>query len=294
MTSYAFQKIREPHNMPRRPKRPCTECGKLTEAWFQLLGIYLCRDCQFENPKKYGLITKTRAMGSFRLRSNDLSSLAFVKKTNPHYSSAAPMQLFLLEHVRKLSEQKWGSEEPYIVTLTDFSERELRYLLEDTERIKRLSPGEFQFLVANRLDRFGLNVQIVGDVERKDGGVDIIAYSKSGFPFMVAVQVKHHSIDRHTPVGDIRDFHGVLSTSNSHFQMGIFVTNTSFSPDAQWFAEHNRKLLRLRDLVDLKRWLNNDFENGFEWREIPEEIELAPGIRISIPKPNLWLPNPEI
>jgi Restriction endonuclease/XPA protein C-terminus len=281
--------------MGKRPKRPCTECEKSTEAWFALLGIYLCRDCQFKNPEKYGLITKTRAIGSFRLKSDDLSSLEFIKKPNPHYSTAAPMQLFLLEHVKKLSERKWGSSEPYIVTLADFSERELAYLLEDTERIKRLSPEEFQFLVANRLDKFGLNVQIIGDIERKDGGVDIIAYPKTGsIPFMVAVQVKHHSTNRNTPVGDVRDFHGVLSTSNSKFHMGMFVTNTSFSPDAQWFAEYNQKLLRLRDLVDLKRWLNNDFENGFEWREIPEEIELAPGIRISIPKPKLWLPNSDI
>lgn len=69
----------------------------------------------------------------------------------------------------------------------------------------------------------------------------------------------------------------------------MIVTNTSFTADAHWFATNNPTLLRLRDIQDLRRWLKNDFVNEYEWREIPDQIELAPGIHIAIPKQQLWL-----
>jgi hypothetical protein len=73
--------------------------------------------------------------------------------------------------------------------------------------------------------------------------------------------------------------------------MGMMVTNTAFTVDAIWFAANNQTLLRLRDLRDLRRWLNNDFANEHEWREIPNEIEIAPGVRIAIPKTRILNPG---
>lgn len=136
----------------------------------------------------------------------------------------------------------------------------------------------------------GLGVQLVGDVYRKDGGVDIIAYPDTGcvFPFLLAVQVKHHRTNRKTAVNDIRDLHGVITARTSSFNMGVIVTNTSFTADAEWFADNNQTLLRLRDLKDLRRWLRNDFINEYEWREIPNQIELAPGVKVTIPKLELF------
>jgi hypothetical protein len=82
----------------------------------------------------------------------------------------------------------------------------------------------------------------------------------------------------------VRDFHGVLTSRVSPFHMGMIVTNTSFTADAKWFANNNQTLLRLRDMQDLNRWMRNDFVNESEWREIPEEIELTPGVTIKIPR----------
>lgn len=73
--------------------------------------------------------------------------------------------------------------------------------------------------------------------------------------------------------------------------MGMVVTNTSFTPDAKWFASNNNTLLRLRDLKDLQRWLREDFVNEHEWREIPDQIELAPGIIVPVAKSKLLLPH---
>jgi hypothetical protein len=278
--------------MARRPRQPCTECGKITEAWHPILKIYLCRACQSSMPQKYRLITKMRAIGDYRLSVDDLYKLEYIAARNPHYSTAAPMQLFLQPQVEQLASGKWGSPEPYIVTLTPFSAEVLAWLLEDLERLKMLPPDKFQFFIADRLQRFGLEALIVGDVYRKDGGVDIVAYPKiATVPFLLGVQAKHHRTARKTSVGDVRDFHGVLSSSNSPFHMGMIVTNTSFTPDAKWFAQNNQTLLRLRDLQDLRRWLRDDFVNEHEWREIPDEIELAPGILVPVKKPKILLPN---
>jgi len=67
------------------------------------------------------------------------------------------------------------------------------------------------------------------------------------------------------------------------------VTNTEFTKDARWIAEQerNRVFLRLRDFQDLKNWLEDNFWNETEWREIPEKIILAPGIVIPVPRPRI-------
>ncbi len=108
-------------------------------------------------------------------------------------------------------------------------------------------------------------------------------------PFLLAVQVKHHRTERKAAVKEVREFHGVVTSSNSVFNIGVLVTNTSFTADAKWFAEQNKLLMRLHDLTDLCRWMQDDFLHRDEWREIPTEIELAPGVSIKIPKSKLWL-----
>ncbi|MDX2243046.1 MAG: restriction endonuclease [Leptolyngbyaceae cyanobacterium bins.302] len=274
-------------------KVPCTECGKKTTRQHSLLKLPLCWDCQMEYPDKYELVTKTRAVKDYRLKTGELYKLKFVTEKNPYWKTGPhPMYLFLHQQVKKLAKEKWGSFEPYTVTLSQFPKELLEWFLEDLNRLKQLPPDKFQYFIADRLERFGLEPKLVGNVYRKDGGVDIIAYPKNAtVPFLLAIQAKHHRKNSPTRVGDVRDFHGVLTSQNSPFHMGMVVTNTKFTPDAQWFADNNKKLLRLRGMQDLQRWLKEDFVNEHEWREIPDEVELAPGIRIQVPKDKLWLPN---
>ena len=152
--------------------------------------------------------------------------------------------------------------------------------------IYRVTPSEFEDLVCDRLSAMGLEPHKVGHTHRKDGGVDILFWPRryQAFPFLGAVQVKHHSEPgRLVPPFVVRDFAGVVA--GHQFNAGLLVTNTGFSPDAHWFAKHHGRLLRLRDLQDLQRWLRNDFAAEEEWREIPDSIELCPGVIIPIPKP---------
>lgn len=280
-----------------KPKPRCVECGRITIRTHPILDVLLCRDCQAGHPDKYGFVTKTRAMQEYRLRRVDLAKLEMFEADNPHYKVAAPMQLYLHRHVRDLAKTKYGNDAPYVVTLVPFSGRQLQWLAEDPARLHDMSPRAFQRFVADRLDAMGLDVQLVGDVNRKDGGVDLVAYPKSHrcpFPFLLAAQVKHHRTGAHTGARDVRDFHGAVTSRGSAFNVGLLVTNTTFTPDARWFGQENAALLRLRDIADLQRWLHDDFVNENEWREIPESIQLAPGIQILIPRPQLVLPKPLI
>jgi len=271
-----------------KPKPRCSDCGRVTQRSHPILDVSLCRDCQHADPKKYGFITKTRALQEYRLTKEDLAKLGVFERDNPHYKVAAPMQLYLHRQIRDLAGAKYGSDEPYQVTVVPFSERQIEWFAEDPTRLQHMSPAAFQRLVGDRLDAMGLDVQLVGDVNRKDGGIDLVAYPKPDrcqFPFLLGVQTKHHRANVNTNVGDVRDFHGALSSRSSCFNAGIIVTNTAFTADAHWFAQNNAALLRLRDLYDLGRWLRREFTNESEWREIPESIELAPGVKIYVPRP---------
>jgi Restriction endonuclease len=100
------------------------------------------------------------------------------------------------------------------------------------------------------------------------------------FPLLIAVQVKHHHVARKTSVGSVREFAGAIY--NKPFSAGLLVTNTSFTPSAKLFADSSLKPLFLRDLEALKRWISGHFLRNVEWRELPQELEIAPGIRVCL------------
>jgi transcriptional regulator with XRE-family HTH domain len=178
-----------------------------------------------------------------------------------------------------------------LVRVVEFSPNLLRFLQEDPTRLRSLTPDQFERLVAERLDRMGYNVTLTGPTNRKDGGIDLIAVPKlaSLGSYVIAGQVKHHRGDQTTSVDAVDR---LLAWKDSVFRAGLLVTNTSFTKDAVWKAHNdgNAHFLRLRDFTDLKRWLQDQYGSEEDWREIPDRIELAPGIVIEIPRPRIISP----
>jgi len=127
-------------------------------------------------------------------------------------------------------------------------------LQSDPSLIHQLSPEELEILICDRLAAMGFEPKRVGAMNRKDGGVDILFWPrlKSAFPFLGAAQVKHHR-DPKDKVGSptVREFAGTIA--GQPINAGLLVTNTSFSPDAEWFAREHAKLVRLRGLTDIRR-----------------------------------------
>jgi len=271
-----------------KKKEICENCGRKTVSGVhEILQIVLCLPCA----RKLKYITKSRLKSEYRLKESDLQSLNFLEVANPHFKVAPAMKLYLLEQVEYLAKNKYGSNEPYKVVLIERPEEIYNWLIQDTTRFFHLSPDDLQNIVAERLEKAGYNSQLMGNIYEKDGGIDIIATPKNALiPYLLAVQVKHHKLNRKTPVGDIRNFHSALTSRTSLFSLGLVVTNTSFTPDANFFANNNSHLLRLRDIRDLKRWMQNDFDNEHNWREMPNKIILTNNKEIIVPTDRILIP----
>lgn len=145
------------------------------------------------------------------------------------------------------------------------------------------------------LDRMGYEVSLTGSTTRKDGGIDIVAVPKAtGVGSVVlAAQVKHYQ-GNHKTGRDAVD--RLLAWKDTEIGVGMLVTNTAFTKDALWTAEQerNRHFLRLRDFTDLQRWLQDQYRSPEDWREIADNIELAPGVVIEVLKPMLYSPSGEV
>ena len=181
--------------------------------------------------------------------------------------------------------------ETALVRVVDFSPELLRFLQDDPTRLRSLTPDDFERFVAERLDRMGYNVTLTGATNLKDGGIDLIAVPRSANlgSIVIAGQVKHHGGDQKTGRDAVDR---LLAWKDSYFGVGLLVTNTSFTHDAVWTAqqERNARFLRLRDFMDLKRWLQDQWGTEEDWREIPDRVELAPGVVIEIPRPRIAYP----
>jgi len=156
-------------------------------------------------------------------------------------------------------------------------------LAKEPSLVHRISPDEFEEFVCDRLFAMGFEPRRVGATNRKDGGVDVLFWPRlsGAFPVLGAAQVKHHrNPDTKEGPSTVREFAGTIA--GHPFDVGLLVTNTSFSPDAEWYAREHARPLRLRDLRDIRRWLLNNFSDEAEWREIPPSLELCPGVIIRI------------
>jgi len=167
------------------------------------------------------------------------------------------------------------------VQIFDITPELIRKLIIDPKEIYNLTPVSFEELICNRLDVMGFGVKQVGShTYQKDGGIDIIAWTKQNeFPFLMAIQAKYHHLPKYkTGSQEIRNLIGTIKTLPFH--IGVLVTNTTFTPDAKWVATQQQSLIRLRDIEDVRRWLIDDFLDEYNFREIPKQIEVCPGVVI--------------
>lgn len=155
-------------------------------------------------------------------------------------------------------------------------------LLEDPKSIFRLTPDEFEELVLDRLLAMNLQAFRMGPANRRDGGVDIVFWTTGLLPMLGAVQVKHHrTTNAKVTPSDVREFAGVME--QHHFNIGIIVTNTSFTEDAKHQAQSGASPILLRDGAVLERWVVDDFTIetlGF----IIRNLEFCKGVVVDLPK----------
>jgi len=169
------------------------------------------------------------------------------------------------------------------VEIVDISPLALELLKAEPTRLSDLSSEQFEDFVADRLRAMNFTVQKIGHTYHRDGGIDLLAVPNAApVPFVLAVQVKHSRAGRNVGPSVVRELRGVLATQP--LCVGLIVTNTSFTPDAQWTASQMPTLIRLRDFAALEKWLNDEFAGEDVYDELPKVIELAPGLVIPVPR----------
>ena len=170
------------------------------------------------------------------------------------------------------------------ICVVDVAAQLVEVLKTSPEVLYEITPSAFEDLICNRLLRMGFGIQRVGSsTYQKDGGINIICWPKEClFPFLLAVQVKHHKTKSFktgpTPVRELISVLGSLP-----FNAGMLVTNTTFTPDARWLADKMPHLIKLRDIADLRRWISDNFLHECGWRELPATIEVCPGVEVHLP-----------
>ncbi len=135
------------------------------------------------------------------------------------------------------------------------------------EKLRRLTPKEFEDYIAFLFSKLGFTTERVGG--SYDGGVDVIA-EKNG--------VKHYIqckkfISSQVSVGSVRDFYGSLVDKLSDGK-GYFITTNKFTLEAEKFAE--TKPIELIDGYGLMKYIklaeldNNEYFKSEEKEKCPK------------------------
>jgi restriction system protein len=110
--------------------------------------------------------------------------------------------------------------------------------------ILRLSPREFETLVADLFRRQGYRVEEVGRHGQGDGGIDLIM-RRDGDPIVEhLVQCKKYGPEKRVTVSQVRDFIGAMAIRRTRCE-GLIVTSGTFTADASTTATAAGPSLRL-------------------------------------------------
>jgi len=104
------------------------------------------------------------------------------------------------------------------------------YFIKHPEKLDSIHPKQFEGLVASVYKNMGFSVEPVGAWNQADGGVDIIAVSKTftGFEYKLAIQCKMSK--NKISAKPIRELAGVLGHEKLH--QGVVATTSSFTTNA--------------------------------------------------------------
>jgi hypothetical protein len=172
-----------------------------------------------------------------------------------------------------------------VKVISDLASNLVRRLLTNPSEIYQLTPDQFEELLRDRLRAMRYDVTRVGSINQPDGGVDLIFYPKvgCGIPFLGAIQIKHHASPLlKTGLDVVQRMACVLERHRSTFNLGMVVTNTSFTTEAQWFVQPMQLFLRLRNGQDVQRWIEGRFDSAEEWRDFAMNVKLGRHVSVGL------------
>lgn len=139
-----------------------------------------------------------------------------------------------------------------VIASSQLWEQLIPILARHPERVRSISPRQFEELVAELLLREGLKVQLTQP--SRDGGRDVLAWAKTAAgDHLYLVECKKYNLERPVGVSMVRALYGTVSAENA--TSGLLVTTSRFTRDARAFQHTVQHRISLRDHFDLDTWL---------------------------------------
>lgn len=127
------------------------------------------------------------------------------------------------------------------------------------DRLWSVDPTVFEHLIAELLDRDGMQVQVTQ--RSADGGKDILAWMDTPVGrHLYFVECKRYARTHRVGVELVRQLYGTVTAARA--TAGLFVTTSSFTGPALAFSKTVENHMSLRDYDGLVTWLGKQGKNG--------------------------------
>jgi hypothetical protein len=139
---------------------------------------------------------------------------------------------------------------PEIVEVTFDFQRLIEEVSVDPQHLLKLTPRQFEELVAEIWSRLGYEVELTA--RTRDGGRDVVAVKRAEAEVRFLIECKRYAPSHKVGVHLVRALFGVLHHERAN--KAILATTASFTRGAIEFVESHRWLLELRDYDGIRDW----------------------------------------
>ncbi len=138
-------------------------------------------------------------------------------------------------------------------------DRILNQLKHDPKQLYRLTPREFEELIAHLLEGEGYSVSLTQ--QSHDGGKDILIATPTDLgDLLYLVECKKYDSKRPVGVSLVRELYGVVEQERA--TAGLLVTSSYFTPAALKFREPVKHRIALHDYIKVIEWINNNMKRS--------------------------------
>lgn len=139
-----------------------------------------------------------------------------------------------------------------IAASNEFWDRQIRYFSENPNALRTTDPRHFEELIAELLDRNGLDVELTPP--SGDGGRDVLAWANTlAGRHLYLVECKRYAANRPVGVEIVRALYGVVQAENA--TAGLIVATSEFTKGAKQFQETIKHRMDLQGYEGLIEWL---------------------------------------
>lgn len=169
---------------------------------------------------------------------------------------------------------------PVNIEIYNLERKIVEQLVKRPDDLYKLASRQFEELVCALLSDMGYEVKLTP--ETRDGGRDIIAVARTSIgELLTIVECKRYRAENPVSVSEIRSFLFTVRESD-RASCGMFATTSYFSRDAANLAADYFYQLKLKDVQDIRTWLQQygtwtQADKGGFWLPEPIKTLHAPG-----------------